>query len=469
MATTLTRYLKLKVADDLSADAKYNLNRLDTLGGISGATFSVDSTDNLNVRSRGNIVIEPQSPDVGGSGVGGSIQLGDDGHTVDVLLLTSSFKVDSALSLLSNTTGTAPNQIKRYLNLSPSGTLTADRNLTVNVVDVNRALTVSDDGTVVVIKGDGRLNLAVPLTIGQGGTGAATAILGTKNLVEGAAGSYAANAANILAVNAAGTALEWKAAGAGQVVSITPSSPITVGGTSAVPIIGIPAATTSTNGYLSATDWTTFNSKQDSGNFISSLTGDVTAAGPGAANTTLAVTGVTAGSYTRASITVDAKGRVTAAGSGSQIVDADISATAGIAQSKVANLTSDLSGLQSGVAGKYSNTNPAAYVDAAGAKSAAVVNSTAGTETDQAASVSAMKSYISGVVGGGKVAANWLTADGVTKVITHSLGTLDVTVEIYDESGITIYVDVVARTDTNTVTLTSSSAPTTSWRVLIRS
>jgi hypothetical protein len=166
MATTLTRYLKLKVADDLSADAKYNLNRLDTLGGISGATFSVDSTDNLNVRSRGNIVIEPQSPDVGGSGVGGSIQLGDDGHTVDVLLLTSSFKVDSALSLLSNTTGTAPNQIKRYLNLSPSGTLTADRNLTVNVVDVNRALTVSDDGTVVVIKGDGRLNLAVPLTIG---------------------------------------------------------------------------------------------------------------------------------------------------------------------------------------------------------------------------------------------------------------------------------------------------------------
>jgi hypothetical protein len=462
MATTLTRYLKLKVADDLSADAKYNLNRLDTLGGISGATFSVDSTDNLNVRSRGDIVIEPQSPDVGGSNVGGLVQLGVLSHPVEVLLLTSSFKVNSSLKLKSDA-------VTKYLEIKPVSGMSSDRSLTLDVGAADKSLSVSDSGTVVVIKGDGLLNLAVPLTIGQGGTGATTATGGTKNLLEGAAGSYTANAANILAVNAAGTALEWKAAGAGQVVSITPSSPITVGGTSAVPIIGIPAATTSTNGYLSATDWTTFNSKQDSGNFISSLTGDVTAAGPGAANTALAVTGVTAGSYTRASITVDAKGRVTAAGSGSPIVDADISASAAIAQSKVANLTSDLSGLQSAVAGKYSNTNPAAYVDASGAKTAAVVNSTAGTETDQAASVSAMKSYVSGVVGGGKVAANWITADGVTKVITHSLGTLDVTVEIYDESGITIYVDVVARTDTNTVTLTSSSAPTTSWRVLIRS
>jgi len=267
----------------------------------------------------------------------------------------------------------------------------------------------------------------------------------------------------------AGTALEWKLAGAGVVDTITASSPITVGGTQAFPIISIPAASGSIPGYLSAADWTVFNSKQDSGNFISSLTGDVTAAGPGAANTTLAVTGVTAGSYTRASITVDAKGRVTAAGSGSPIVDADISASAAIAQSKVANLTSDLSGLQTALDGKYSNTNPAAYVDASGAKTAAVVNSTAGTETDQAASVSAMKSYISGVVGGGKVAANWEIGDGLTKTVTHGLGTNDVTVEIYDESGVTIYVDVVTRTDTNTVTLTSSSAPTTSWRVLIRS
>lgn len=39
-------------------------------------------------------------------------------------------------------------------------------------------------------------------------------------------------------------------------------------------------------------------------------------------------------------------------------------------------------------------TNDSAFVDAAGARTAAVVNSTAGNETDQAASVAAMKAYV---------------------------------------------------------------------------
>lgn len=42
------------------------------------------------------------------------------------------------------------------------------------------------------------------------------------------------------------------------------------------------------NGYLSSTDWSTFNGKQAAGNYITALTGDVTAAGPGSVASTLA-------------------------------------------------------------------------------------------------------------------------------------------------------------------------------------
>lgn len=42
------------------------------------------------------------------------------------------------------------------------------------------------------------------------------------------------------------------------------------------------------NGYLSSADWSTFNGKQAAGNYITALTGDVTASGPGSAVATLA-------------------------------------------------------------------------------------------------------------------------------------------------------------------------------------
>lgn len=69
---------------------------------------------------------------------------------------------------------------------------------------------------------------------------------------------------------------------------INTTAPLTGGGDlSADRTIAMPAATTSVNGYLTSTDWTTFNNKQPAGNYITALTGHVVATGPGSVGATI--------------------------------------------------------------------------------------------------------------------------------------------------------------------------------------
>lgn len=75
-------------------------------------------------------------------------------------------------------------------------------------------------------------------------------------------------------------------------------------------------ASAATTGLLTSTDWSTFNGKQAAGNYITALTGDVTASGPGSVAATLATVNSNVGTFTNSTITVNGKGLVTAASSG---------------------------------------------------------------------------------------------------------------------------------------------------------
>ena len=103
--------------------------------------------------------------------------------------------------------------------------------------------------------------LNVPIEPQYGGTGLTTYNAGdiiysnvTNNLTRLAAPA----STSLLQMTAAGVP-SWTAS-SGIVTSVTGTSPVVSSG-GATPAISMPAATTSVNGYLTSTDWTTFNGK----------------------------------------------------------------------------------------------------------------------------------------------------------------------------------------------------------------
>lgn len=67
-------------------------------------------------------------------------------------------------------------------------------------------------------------------------------------------------------------------------------------------------------------------------------------------------------------------------------------------------------------------------------------------------------------------AVDWSNLDGMSTLVQHNLGSMDVMVQVYDKAeGSTIYIDSVVRQSSDQVFLTASESPPNSgWRVLVQ-
>ena len=143
----------------------------------------------------------------------------------------------------------------------------------------------------------GTVTSVAALTLGTSGTDLSSTVANGTTTPVITLNVPTASAANRGALSAA----DWSTFNT-KVGSVTASSPLASSG-GYTPNITIQQASGSQDGYLSSTDWTTFNNKQAAGNYITSLTGEATASGPGAASVTLNNASVTAKVLTGINIT----------------------------------------------------------------------------------------------------------------------------------------------------------------------
>jgi hypothetical protein len=138
MTTTLTRNLKLRVDSNLTANAKYNLSRLDLLG----ATFQLDNTNNAILRSMQNIELRPNDASIGGSGLGGDVTIGSAGQPVDSFrVVADAVSLSAPLGFDDQASGGTKQLLLEYdSTLSGSVDTAADRTLRLDLNGANRNL-----------------------------------------------------------------------------------------------------------------------------------------------------------------------------------------------------------------------------------------------------------------------------------------------------------------------------------------
>jgi hypothetical protein len=226
----ITRNLGLIIPDGASPDTRANLLKIDALGGTG--IFNIDSTQSTNIQAVGAVNITPNAPSLGGTGVGGNVNIGQSGQNV-ILQINGLAQASGTLGTLDTAVGgdkylrvayksdiAGPVDIAadRQLNVDLQG---ADRNLVLGgdlVTDV--ALDISGIGGAYTLPGPGEI-------VTEDGVQTLTnkTIVAGANSISGIADANVAPAANIaltkIQPTTASRALQSSATGVTEASNVT--------------------------------------------------------------------------------------------------------------------------------------------------------------------------------------------------------------------------------------------------------
>ena len=182
---------------------------------------------------------------------------------------------------------------KAVIKVTPNTTITQVTAVTVDQdskVTLAGALAVTGTTTLATsLSGLAKLTSGVVSTA-TSGTDYAPATSGSSILYGNAAGGFS-NVTIGSGVAFSGGTLSATGSG-GTVTSVTGTAPVvSSGGTT--PAISMAAATTSVSGYLTSTDWTTFNNKQPSGTYVNSVSATSPVTSTGGVTPTIAMPAAT--------------------------------------------------------------------------------------------------------------------------------------------------------------------------------